>query len=185
MLRNFRCDPPTAAGPSLDIMRWVDWENGKTTDQAVMMPAETLSIRAGEYGLNLADPAMILDVVLLETFIVYPDDDHPLWHSDTLEEARTRHLDTVATMRATHAGRNRRKWTTAETYEHEQVIGEAVAAARLHPAISRMAATMVERQREIVRTRPALARSAVMTDAELVAHMRRSYGLDRPTRSRL
>jgi len=74
-----------------------------TYQQEIVMPPDTLAIRAGEYGLDPADVALLLDVVLHENFITYPEDAHPLFSAASIALAREQHLDMVATVRAEQA----------------------------------------------------------------------------------
>jgi hypothetical protein len=74
-----------------------------TFQQEIVMPPDTLAIRAGEYGLDPTDTALLLDVVLHENFITYTETDHPLWNAPSIALAREEHLDMVATVRAEQA----------------------------------------------------------------------------------
>jgi hypothetical protein len=106
MIRNYAsktvADLQTRGQVYVHVARMLDREEDGTIQAAVIMPPDTLAIRAGEYGLDPADTQLLLDVVLHETFISYPDDEHPLWTAPTIGEARERHLDEVATVRARH-----------------------------------------------------------------------------------
>lgn len=88
------------------------WQTIRT---AHIMPPDTLALRAGEYGLDPADTALLLDVVLHEPFLEYAEDDHPLWTAPSIAAARERHLDEVATVRAAHAALGK-DWDRAKDY---------------------------------------------------------------------
>jgi hypothetical protein len=107
MIRNYAsktvADLSTQGKLYVHVARMLDREDeGDTIPAAVIMPPTTLAIRAGEYGLDPADTQLLLDVVLHETFISYPDNEHPLWTAPSIQEARERHLDEVATVRRLH-----------------------------------------------------------------------------------
>lgn len=102
MLRNFKALVPPEG--NVLTFRWVDWPTSSAAEiQAITMPPETLALRAGEYGLDPNDADLLLDVVLHETFIAYPEGQHPLWTAPSIAAAREEHLDTVATERARQA----------------------------------------------------------------------------------
>lgn len=110
MLRHFKAHTARdgiSSMPKVVTYRMIDWPDGSTTDQAFIMPPETLALRAGEYGLDPSDTQLLLDVVLHESFIVYPDGEHPLWTAGSIAEAREQHLDTVADERHRHEERMR------------------------------------------------------------------------------
>jgi hypothetical protein len=66
-----------------------------------IFPADTLEWRAAEYGIDPADRATLLEVVLYEPYL--PDvasEDHPLFASDTVAGARAAHLARIASVKA-------------------------------------------------------------------------------------
>lgn len=106
MLRHFKVDrfrDQMSGRMTVATYRWVDDPDERTWDQAVAMPAETLAIRAGEYGIDPGNTELLLDVVMHETFVNYPDDQHPLWSAPSIKLAREQHLDTIADVRKAHA----------------------------------------------------------------------------------
>jgi hypothetical protein len=141
MLRHYQTDQTRdqITGAHINLTyRMVDWEDGRTDTQAVAMPPETLAIRAGEYGLDPADTQLLLDVVLHETFISYPDHEHPLWTAESIALAREQHLDTVATVRHEHAERRkgeRRPKEYPTLAVHRAALGRAVELSPMHAPV--------------------------------------------------
>ena len=97
------------------VARVIDVQDEGTLAAAHIMPPDTLAIRAGEYGLDPADTALLLDVVLHEPFLEYAPGDHPLWTAPSIAVARERHLDEVATVRARHAALGK-DWDRPKSY---------------------------------------------------------------------
>lgn len=118
------------------VARMIDVDEtagGMTLPGVHIMPPDTLAIRAGEYGLDPADAALILDVVLYEPFLEYGPDDHPLWSAPSIAVARERHLDEVATVRARHAALGK-DWDRPKSYPTSAVNRAAlIRAAELSP----------------------------------------------------
>lgn len=115
------------------VLRLVDFQEEGTLVGAHFMPPDTLAIRAGEYGLDPADTALLLDVVLHEIEVEYPADAHPLWTAPSIAAARERHLDEVATVRARHAALGK-GWDRPKDYPTVAVNRAAlIRAAELSP----------------------------------------------------
>lgn len=119
MIRNYAAD--TARDEKyrdktyVRVARMIDLPDEGTLVGVHIMPPETLAIRAGEYGLDPADTALLLDIVLHEPFLEYANDDHPLWTAPSIAAARERHLDEVATVRARHAALGK-DWNRPKDY---------------------------------------------------------------------
>lgn len=136
MIRNYESksvpDLQARGRTYVHVARMLDREDG-TIRAAVIMPPDTLAIRAGEYGLDPADTALLLDVVLHESFLEYADNDHPLWTAPSIAAARERHLDEIATVRAAHAELGK-GWDRPKDYPSPAVHRAAlVRAAELSP----------------------------------------------------
>jgi hypothetical protein len=137
VIRNYAADPAKDERyrdkTYVRVSRLVDFSDEGTLATAVAMPPETLALRAGEYGLDPADTALLLDVVLHEGFITYADEDHPLWTAPSIAAARERHLDEVATVRARHAALGK-DWDRPRGYPTERDNRAAlIRAAELSP----------------------------------------------------
>lgn len=156
--------------------RWVDWEVGgelKPDTQAVAMPPETLAIRAGEYGLDPADTDLLLDVVLHETFISYPEGEHPLWTAESIAAAREQHLDTVATVRHEHEERGadlkRAKGYPSKTI-HKAALRQTAALSPVHAPVVDAARRMAREHwmgRQNAPARPVDSTGRLLTPVEL------------------
>lgn len=85
-------------------------ENGETWESIHRMPSWTLAARAAEYDLEPTDP-FVLDLVLLEPFLVHPPEDvAPLHSAATVTEALATMRSRVEDARVAHgspAGKNR------------------------------------------------------------------------------
>lgn len=164
----------TNSGPSyIRTVKWLDLEDGRTVDFAHVFPRDTLAIRAGEYGLDPTDTALILDVVLHEPFISYPDDDHPLWTASSIKEAREHHLDVVADTRKQHEeriGADRRPAEYPTLAVHRARLLRTAELAPIYPAVvdaGRRMARNIWREAQVVRPRPTDETGRHLSNVEL------------------
>jgi hypothetical protein len=77
----------TPDGKHIIVTRTITEDDGSSRTYPERFPKETLAIRAAEYNLPVDDPR-VLDQILLEGFYpADPNEHHPLFASETIEEA--------------------------------------------------------------------------------------------------
>lgn len=89
-----------------EIHREIDQPDGTVVHDAWLLPYDTLTIRAGEYGLDpVADSDAVWDMLLAESLQGHEDPDPPLFTAPDVATARREHLATCRARLEQHAGR--------------------------------------------------------------------------------
>lgn len=133
-------------------------ESGQHMRRRLHFPTDTLEWRAAEYGIDPADTATLLDVVIAEFFMEPGDYDgqpHLFDGMSDLDTARTAHLARCAKVKLRH-----RLTTRGKQHPLERVRAESP----IHPEVVKVKAGHVDHARKHEATR--LRRAAAPTDEQ-------------------
>lgn len=131
----------------------MEHDDGTSTRHVHLFPLDTLEWRAAEYGVDPADTATLLDIVLAEPFLT-PDDwaaGHQLHDAPDIDTARRDHLARCARVKLRHRISTRSK---------EHPCRRVAAESPLHPEAIELKRQLVEQ----ARTAHASARAAAPPD---------------------
>jgi hypothetical protein len=142
-------------------------DDDTTSRMLYVFPHDTMEWRAAEYGLDPADTATLLDIVMAEPHLTAEDwaTGHQLHDAPDIDTARVDHLARCARAKLRHRLSTRAKGSPAERIRAESPMGpETIAVKRQIVAQARA---------DEARKRRRVALPAPLSDAERAAQLRR------------
>lgn len=144
-------------------------DDGSTSRTLYAFPHDTMEWRAAEYGIDPADTATLLDIVMAEPHLTAEDwaGGHQLHDAPDIDTARRDHLARCARAKLRCRMSTRAKGSPAERIRTESPMGaEVIAVKREHVARVRAQEAQQRRQTAVV--------APVLSDVERAEQLRRS-----------
>ncbi|RSD22014.1 hypothetical protein [Amycolatopsis eburnea] len=124
-------------------------EDGTVHNRAHIMPADTLEWRAAEYGIDPADTATLLDVVLAEPYLSEEDwaTGHQLHDAPDIDTARRAHIARCARAKLRHRLSTRTRAATKDTPAVPNPCQRVADESPLHPEAIELKRQLVQQAR--------------------------------------